>query len=217
MKPAKARPNPNSKAKTQSSGARALRALRAGAQSDSSVVGARIRDRRKALHLNLNQLAEKTGFTASFISLVERDKTNLSIDSLIKIAEALDVPFFHFTRSNASSTTASPVVRANERVKLTFPKINLVSELLVPNLRGRLEVFVSRGRPKTGNIARVPAHDSEEVIFVMKGRLRVRLYETNYDLGHGDSISFHVNALRAISVQGTREATWLTAITPPVL
>jgi transcriptional regulator with XRE-family HTH domain len=183
--------------------------------SDSSVIGARIRDRRKALDLNLKQLAEKTGFTSSFISLVERDKTSLSIESLIKIAEALDVPFFHFTRTNANTTT--PVVRAGERVKLTFPRIDLVSELLVPDLRGRLEVFVSRGRPNTGNIARIPAHDSEEVIFVMKGSLRVQLHELNYDLAEGDSIYFHLSALRAIYVQGEHEAMWLTVITPPVL
>ena len=185
--------------------------------SDSSVIGARIRNRRKALDLNLKQLAEKTGLTSSFISLVERDKTSPSIESLIKIAEALDVPFFHFTRTKANANTTGPVVRAGERVKLTFPRIDLVSELLVPDLRGRLEVFVSRGRPNTGNIARIPAHDSEEVIFVMKGSLRVQLYELNYDLAEGDSIYFHLSALRAIFVQGEHEAMWLTVITPPVL
>lgn len=176
-------------------------------------MGARIRQRRKELGLGLQQLAGRTGLTASFLSLVERDRTGPSLDSLRRIAEALDVPLFYFTWTNSHN----PVVRRRERVLLTFPQENLTSELLVPNLRGRLEVFVSRGKPDTGNIARIPTHDSEEVIYVLEGVLRVRLLETDYDLDAGDSIYFHVSALREIHVQGKREAVWLTAITPPVL
>ncbi len=188
---------------------------RAAAQTakGTNVFGARIRERRKELGLGLQDLAERTNLTASFLSLVERNLTSPSLDSLIKIAGALDVPFFYFTRTN----NHNPVVRRAERTLITFPKENLTSELLVPNLRGRLEVFLSHGKPNTGNIARIPAHDSEEVIYVMKGSLRVRLHDVDYDIGEGDSIYFHLSALREIHVQGKREAQWLTAITPPVL
>ncbi|MCS6848872.1 MAG: XRE family transcriptional regulator [Anaerolineae bacterium] len=182
-------------------------------RAPTGVMGARIRQRRKELGLGLQQLAERTGLTASFLSLVERNLTGPSLDSLRRIAEALDVPLFYFAWANSHN----PVVRRNQRVLLTFPKEKLTSELLVPNLRGRLEVFISRGKPGTGNIARIPAQDSEEVIYVMKGTLRVQLYETEYELNAGDSIYFHTSALREIHVQGKREAMWLTAITPPVL
>lgn len=180
-------------------------------------MGSRIRERRKELGMGLQALADQTRLTASFISLVERNLTSPSLDSLIKIAEALDVPFFHLTRDRSRAISTNPVVRRDARVRLSFPQGQLTSELLVPNLRGRLEVFISRGKPNTGNIARVPAHDSEEVIYVMTGALRVRLNATDYTLNVGDSIYFQIGALREISVAGKREATWLTAITPPVL
>lgn len=185
----------------------------ASRNGDASIIGARIRERRKELGMGLQELAERTNLTASFLSLVERNLTSPSLDSLVKIAGALDVPFFYFTRS----TNHNPVVRRDERTLITFPKEDLTSELLVPNLRGRLEVFISRGKPNTGNIARIPAHDSEEVIYMLKGSLRVRLHETDYEINEGDSIYFHLSALREIHVQGKREAMWLTAITPPVL
>jgi transcriptional regulator with XRE-family HTH domain len=207
MKPKKPTPKPIA----------AHRAKPVAAASATTVLGSRIRERRKELGLGLQALADQTDLTPSFISLVERNRTSPSLDSLIKIAEALDVPFFHLTRSHSRAASTSPVVRHDARVRLSFPHGNLTSELLVPNLRGRLEVFISRGKPNTGNIARVPAHDSEEMIYVMTGALRVRLHETDYALHAGDSIYFQVGTLREICVEGRREATWLTAITPPVL
>ena len=191
------------------------------ADGNSTVVGLRIRNRRKALELGLQDLASRTGLTASFISLVERDKTNLSLDSLIKIADALDVPFFHLTRSASQLTSTNPVVRRAERVRMSFPQAGLTSELLVPNLRGKLEVVVSTGQPHTGNIARMAGHEAEEVIYVLEGALKVELrtalQPSPLILQSGDSIHFHLTDLQGIYVEGRRKAVWLTAITPPVL
>jgi transcriptional regulator with XRE-family HTH domain len=183
------------------------------APEGANVHGARIRERRKELGMGLRELADATGLTPSFISLVERNRASASLDSLMKIAGALDVPFFHFTRTGSTN----PVVRKDKRVQITFPEAGLVSELLVPNLRGRLEVAISRGRPNTGNIARVPAHDSEECIYVIEGALRVTLQDGEHELHAGDSIGFHLSTLREIHVVGRRDAVWITAITPPVL
>jgi transcriptional regulator with XRE-family HTH domain len=189
------------------------KAAKPAPQDSASVHGARIRERRKEMGLGLRELADATGLTPSFISLVERNRASASLDSLVKIASALDVPVFYFTRTRG----ANPVVRKDKRVQIRFPEAGLVSELLVPNLRGRLEMFISRGRPNTGNIARVPAHDSEECIYVVKGALKVCLRDGQFELQAGDSIGFHLSMLREIHVTGRREAVWITAITPPVL
>lgn len=163
--------------------------------------------------LGLRELAQATGLTPSFISLVERNRASASLDSLVKIAAALDVPFFYFTRTGS----ANPMVRRDERVQIRFPQNELVSELLVPNLRGRLEVTISRGKPSSKNIAILPAHDSEECIYLLEGAMKIKLQEGEYELHAGDSIGFHLSTLREIYVVGRREAVWITAITPPVL
>lgn len=192
------------------------------ASGTSNVLGMRIRSRRKELELGLQDLASRTGLTASFISLVEREKTSPSLDSLIKIADALNVPFFHLTRSAPQLSRTNPVVRRAERVRLSFPQVGLTSELLVPNLRGRLEVVISTGLPHTGNIARlIAAHDAEEVIYVLEGSLKVELLlgvqPSPLVLNTGDSIHFHLSTLQGIYVEGRRNAVWMTIITPPVL
>lgn len=177
-------------------------------------IGNRIRVRRKELNLSLEELARRTDLTASFLSLIERDINNPSLDSLRRIAEALDVPLFYFSEPDGQG---NPVVRRGERVRVTFPPGNVTTELLVPNLRNRLEVFMARAGASAGNIARAPKHDSEECIYLLEGRLHVNLGGTEYELHQGDSIYFHGAALREIYAVGRREAVFISIITPPVL
>ena len=59
-------------------------------------IGYRIENLRKRRNVTLNELALKTGLTASFISQLERDLTSASIDSLEKIASALDTNVVYF-------------------------------------------------------------------------------------------------------------------------
>lgn len=180
--------------------------------------GERIRERRKELGLSLEELAARTGLTASFLSLIERNINNPSLDSLYRIAEALDVPPFYFSADelSASPVPSNPVVRHDERVQITFPPGDVTSELLVPNLRSKLEVFISRVQPAAGNVARTPKTASEECLYVIEGTLRVVLDDQEYVLEEGDSIYIHGFALREICAVGDSEAVFLSAITPPI-
>ena len=71
-------------------------------------LGDRVRERRQQLGLSLRDLAERSELTASFLSQVERGVTSPSIDSLRRVANALDVPVFHFL---LEPDRESPVVR----------------------------------------------------------------------------------------------------------
>jgi transcriptional regulator with XRE-family HTH domain len=181
--------------------------------STSALFGQRVRKRRKELGLSLQQLAGRTGLTASFLSLVERGQNNPSLQSLHSLSEALGVSLFYFSQQNEDN----PVVRSDKRVKITFPPGNVTCELLVPNLRNRLEVFLGRAHPSAGNLARTPASDSEECLYVMQGRMRVHLAERSYELEAGDSIYFHGVEVREIRALGRRTAVYISIITPPIL
>lgn len=54
-------------------------------------IGVRIRDFRKALNLTQAKLAEKSGVEPSNISHIERGATKVSLPTLIKIANVLNV------------------------------------------------------------------------------------------------------------------------------
>ena len=53
-------------------------------------IGERIRNLRQLSSLTQEELAERAGLTKGFISQVERDKTSISLDSLVQILDALD-------------------------------------------------------------------------------------------------------------------------------
>ena len=62
-----------------------------------SIIGKRIRDRRKSLHMNQNDLASKSNVSRATISLIENGKCkSVLVSTLTSIASALDttVEFF---------------------------------------------------------------------------------------------------------------------------
>lgn len=54
-------------------------------------IGFRIRHRRKELKLTQEKLAEKTGLTDTYIGAIERSTSKCSIETLVKIANALNL------------------------------------------------------------------------------------------------------------------------------
>lgn len=193
-----------------------------------ATLGARIQMRRKAQGLSLRALATKAGCTASFISQIELDQANPSIDSLRRIAEALQVSILYFLSDGAtpepkayvrrsSSAKYSPVVREKERAKLTLPVSGVTYALLTPDLAHRMEAICGRLAPNTGNVARKLREPTEEFIFVLSGSLRVGLARKAHVLHAGDSIMFegqHLNKLECAS--NSEDAVWISVITPPV-
>ena len=58
----------------------------------AKIIGARIRNRRTALKLSQEKLAELAGCHPSYIGQVERGEKNATIESVEKICSALNIP-----------------------------------------------------------------------------------------------------------------------------
>jgi transcriptional regulator with XRE-family HTH domain len=178
--------------------------------AEDTDIGPRIRLRRQKVGLSLRELARRTGLTASFLSLVEREKTSMSIGSLRRIAEALDVPILHFLEDGHDDAAAnglvySPVVRGDQRRKLVLPDSNVTYELLVPDLGRTMEAFLGRMEEGTDNVARR-----------LRGPVIVGLNGTEYQLRAGDSIYFEGDTLTRLGSGPDEEVIWLSVISPPV-
>jgi transcriptional regulator with XRE-family HTH domain len=66
------------------------------------IVGSRIHKRRKELKLSLRDLGDQTQLTASFLSQLERGRSNASIDSIRKICSALGLTLFSLLSEDSS-------------------------------------------------------------------------------------------------------------------
>ncbi|MBI5650889.1 MAG: helix-turn-helix transcriptional regulator [Chloroflexi bacterium] len=190
-------------------------------------LGNRIQARRKSAGLSLRELAAKTDLTASFISQVERCQTNPSIDSLRRIAEALQVSILYFLsdhtrpqpkmRAPKSKALAYvPTVRAHARPQLTLPVSGVTYELLTPDLAHKMEAVCGRLAPGAGNVARRLREPTEEFIYVLSGALCVGLDAGEQILRPGDSIYFAGTTLHKLACASKEDAVWISVITPPV-
>ncbi|MEI8131053.1 MAG: XRE family transcriptional regulator [Leptolinea sp.] len=194
-----------------------------GADSPA-VIGIRIHERRKELKLSLRDLGAQTQLTASFLSQLERGRSNASIDSIRKICSTLGITFFSLLSEDSLETPLekfavkpySPLVRSTERTKISFPNNQVSYELLTPSLSGKMEGFFGHLEPGKGNIARQLREPTEELIFLISGELTVELEDAEYILYQHDSIYFEGRKLQKLTNNSAEEAVWISVITPPV-
>lgn len=199
-------------------------------------IGSRLKKLRTERGLSLRELARRTDVTASFLSQVERGTSSLSLDSLLRISDALDVSMIHFIgeeRTDIEDVSVhldpipcdgddriscySPVVRAGCRPRLILPPSGVEYELLVPDLGAGLEAILGRLAPGTGNVARRLREPTEEFIYVLSGTLTVGLDENEHILNAGDSICFKGESLTKLACGSSEhETAWISVITPPV-
>jgi transcriptional regulator with XRE-family HTH domain len=155
---------------------------------DSLEVGQKLRNLRKVRGLKLQDLARGTGLSASFLSMVETGKSDITLARLQRI-----VQFYGITiGSLLDGAEANRVVtRANERSPLDSPVEGVKTELMVPDLNRRIEALLMTFEPGADYEGSL-AHEGEEVIFIVEGQLELILDEKErYVLNKGDTASYH--------------------------
>lgn len=183
------------------------------------MLGDKIREARKRRQITLNQLAEMSGLTASYISQAERNLTEPSLASLRKLAAALQMPLYFFLDDDVPQTQ---VIRADQRRKLALPESDIVYEYLSPVSgleadRPTLEVIVFRLKARCWSREDYVRHDTaEECITVLSGALTIDCIQEEYHLEAGDSIYLRRGVPHRVYNSGEEEATALMCLTPPV-
>ncbi len=54
--------------------------------------GERLREKRSALHLSQEELAERAGVHRTYIGMIERAEKNITLENIEKLAKALKIP-----------------------------------------------------------------------------------------------------------------------------
>ncbi len=177
-------------------------------------LGAHIKGKRNDLGMSLRDLAAATGLSATFLSNLERGIANPTLDSLRKVSNALNTPILYMANTIRET---SPVVHKAQRRQLNLSAGHLRYEILTPTLNKKMVLFEAKVCSEDGNIVVGPlAEPTEECLVMLSGRISVCLSGQSYELEAGDSIYFEGRSLESITVVGDGEATYISAITPPV-
>ncbi len=180
-------------------------------------VGKRIRELREDAGLTLQDIAERTGYSSALLSQFENHMVSPPLGALIKLSRALNVEVNDFFGEATGQSFI--LVRKDEReiVSRVASKegINLgyTYEALGFGLKGsHMEPFVVTLEPVSIREKHLSVHEGEEFIYVLDGRMKIRLGEHTDILDPGDSIYFKCMTPHHVTCDGHLPARILAVI-----
>nr|WP_268821678.1 helix-turn-helix domain-containing protein [Octadecabacter dasysiphoniae] len=181
---------------------------------ESRTLGADIRALRKARGLTLAELGETLNRSVGWLSQVERDLSEPSITDLRQMARALDVSVSSLFRSAAPEHELGVIVRAASRRPIGSRSAGLVEELLSPDLTDDFEMVHSTFEAG-GKISEPVTRPTQEVGYIVSGRLDLEIGGKIYSLSAGDSFRIRGEPFRWMNPYAAPcVAIWVIA--PPV-
>ncbi|WP_136245637.1 helix-turn-helix domain-containing protein [Mycobacterium intracellulare] len=154
---------------------------------------------RRQRGLTLEQLAEQTGLTKSYLSKIERRQSTPSIAVALKVARALDVDVGRLF-SDESAEEKITVDRAHRGAGAERYRV-----LASTRLGKSMSPFVVRPTDDPADDPH-PEHVGQEFVFVHAGRVELDYGDQIIALGTGDSAYFDASVSHKIRAVGIRPA-----------
>jgi len=159
-------------------------------------VGVRLRALRKARGWSIKDLAERSEFSSSFVSQVERGVCSVSFSSLHRFCRVLGVSLADFFETGGPALAVSPLHADQNVVHLSgnMPAVTLSDASI--NFRFLSTSFPARqfeamlGEIASGYDFPPSTHEGEEFGYVLSGCLKLTVDDEIHTLGPGDS--YHI-------------------------
>jgi transcriptional regulator with XRE-family HTH domain len=176
-------------------------------------LGERLRGLRLKHGLSLKSLANSTGLTKGFLSLVERGRKAPSISTLLRLSQHFRLSMGGLLGEPKASEPAYSLVRVGERRKYAREGSRYGYSYEAMAFRKddkRMEPFI------VSPPARVPRksfqHEGDEMVFVLSGRVEIQLGEERIMLGPGDCLYFDAAVPHRSHSIGSRRAVTLVVV-----
>ena len=164
--------------------------------NSSSTLGADLRSLRKSRKMTIKELSTATEKSLGWISQIERDKSQPSIDDLKDLARVLNVPLsVLFGQSRSGSEEEGYIVRKSARRVIGSNSSGLKEELLSPDLTDDFEVVYSTFEPNS-KLAKRQKRQTQEVGYVISGSLILNINDKEFTVSAGDSFRIKGEAHR---------------------
>ena len=135
-------------------------------------LGRSLRSARRSKSLSLSDVGKATGISASFLSLVENGKSDITIGRLVRL-----VAFYGLQLTDLLPATPSAdpdIIRRAEQQTLPSSGEGIQFRLLAPNIHGAMMPMVVEFEP-SAHLAEYGRHAGEEFVHVMQGTLELEL------------------------------------------
>ena len=175
-------------------------------------LGERLRAIRQLRRKTLKDVASAAGLSESFVSQLERGRTNATIVTLQRLATVLGIEVSDLFTSGEARPH---VLRRDAREFVAWGELGRKA-LLTPKPFHSLEVVAARFEPGGSTGDEPYTHgDSEELLIVVEGRVHVQLGADVFEVEAGDSVHYESSTPHRVANAGDEPAEVLFVISPP--
>jgi len=147
-------------------------------------VGGEARRWRLTRRLTLAQVGDRSGLNVGYLSQIENGKAVPSLDALVAIAAALEVPIAWLFLDTASPPQ---VVRAADRPRVDGPGGGVLEEVDGGTAR---DVRILEAIVPPGCSTGAHAHTGDEHHLILAGRWRMTQGDSTFEVGPGDYVAW---------------------------
>ncbi len=175
-------------------------------------IGSKLRRLRLRKSMGLLELSRHTGLSPGLLSKLERDVMYPTLPTLLRIAMVFSVGLEHFF--NPEPKPVAEIVRRKDRLRfpespeIAHPAYHFESlDFPVPNRA--LNSYLAEFEPVAEEDVRLHEHPGVELLYVLSGRLELRIGTVKHELSEGDSIYFDCTVPHGYRRAGSRRTTAL--------
>ena len=179
-----------------------------------AVIGVHLRELRSRRKLTMRELAARSGVSHATISLVERDKTSPSVDTLAAMLDALGTTLVGFFDEIRQSMPRSPFYSNEDLVEIGNAKA--ISYRMLGANHANRKILMLRETYGIGAETGVAfSHTAQETGFVLRGSVEVTIGTESRVLKEGDGYYFDSQTPHRFRNVGGTVAEVISAVTPP--
>ena len=175
-------------------------------------IAPRLRGLRDALDLSVDALAAKLGVSPDEVRLYESASVEIPVGYLLKVAQACQVDLTSLISGEDAHLRNYALVRKGEGMAVVRRKTYDYRDLAAKFKGRRMEPFLITVPPKEEKDLSFNHHTGQEFMYVLEGRLEVRLDQKVLTLAPGDSLYFDSKTPHALRGLDGKQAVFLDVI-----
>jgi XRE family transcriptional regulator, regulator of sulfur utilization len=176
------------------------------AEDQSAVLGPTIQRLRKAYNMSLGELSEQSGVAKSIISQIERNETNPTLSTVIKLSRALDTTVDEVLRGETKSNFIEHQTKSGVPI---LESQDGLCRLAIAGPLSLVDVFQwydFHAKPKGVLVSQPHPAGTIEHLYLVKGELEVTTGGEVTTVGQGETLRFIADVPHKIVNTGGTDA-----------
>ena len=175
--------------------------------------GEKLREVREHKGYTLKVVAQRAGVSESLVSQIERNHVSPAIDTLLALAEVLDINLEYLFEEYRKERPVQ-IIRADERPSVQDDDITFEGLAKPTGTDNPLEVYVMKIPAGLHTHRGSYGHFGREIGYITKGQAMLTYNNEQYVLNEGDSVSFDARAPHVIQNVGKSDMESVWVVTP---